>query len=235
MKNRELFAAFSGFLLAVLSVHAQGTFQNMDFESANLSPIAAGQVGGYVPVTNALPGWSAYLGDAETTQVLHNNLTTGTAAIDILGPDWDGPGIVVTNGPFAIIDGKYDVVLQPGVASGFVNVSIEQLGTIPADAQTLEFKTSGAAAFTVTFAGNSLAPVVIGYGANYTLYGANIAPYATETGQLDFTAIYDSSMDPLALDDIAFSATSVPEPSTLALFVMGGMALAARRWRTKRP
>jgi hypothetical protein len=33
------------------------------------------------------------------------------------------------------------------------------------------------------------------------------------------------------LDDITFSTTTVmPEPNTLALAVMGGLALIARRW-----
>jgi hypothetical protein len=50
-------------LLAVaLSVHGQGTFQNLDFESANLAPIAAGQLGVEVPIASALPGWSASFG-----------------------------------------------------------------------------------------------------------------------------------------------------------------------------
>jgi hypothetical protein len=33
------------------------------------------------------------------------------------------------------------------------------------------------------------------------------------------------------LDDIAFSTSAIPEPGTLSLIVMRGLALAARRWR----
>jgi hypothetical protein len=45
----------------------------------------------------------------------------------------------------------------------------------------------------------------------------------------------DEYYDPyLELDDITFSTTAVvPEPSVLALMVMGGLAFGARRWRAK--
>ncbi|MEI2723190.1 MAG: hypothetical protein V9H26_06480 [Verrucomicrobiota bacterium] len=48
-------------LLVSLSVCAfgQGTFRNLDFESANVTGYSTGGV----PITNALPGWTGYIGD----------------------------------------------------------------------------------------------------------------------------------------------------------------------------
>ncbi len=51
--------AISVFAILAFSqpIHAQGTFQNLNFESANLSGYSPGN---HVPVSDALPGWSAY-------------------------------------------------------------------------------------------------------------------------------------------------------------------------------
>ena len=155
----KLIVGFVVALLAALSVEAQGTFQNLDFESANLSPIPSGQYGGEVPLASALPGWHASIGGISATQVLQNNFTLGAASIDILGPNWAsvGPGI---------IDGNYTVLLQAFyVTEG--NVSLWQNGTVPANAESLQFKAWSFypnGALSVSFAGNSLSPVVLSSG-----------------------------------------------------------------------
>ena len=233
MKSAIPFAAFSGFLLALLSAQAQGTFQDLNFEAATLAP-TIGLYGGEVPISSALPGWKASIGGVAVTQVLQNNYTLGAASIDIFGPNWNltEPGI---------IDGNYTVYLQ-AFNTGQGNVSLWQNGTIPANAESLQFSAwqhlSVNEAFSVSFAGNSLALVALGSGQSpsgqaYTVYGANIAPYAGETGQLDFTAYGGNGPDWLELDDITFSPNAVPEPNTLALILTGGLALAARRRRAK--
>jgi hypothetical protein len=62
------------------------------------------------------------------------------------------------------------------------------------------------------------------------VYGVNIAPYAGETGQLEFTEV-DSGSNPSALlDDISFSTSAVsPEPSPFILTGIGGLIFALRR------
>ncbi len=228
------FAAFSAVLLAVLSSQAQGPFENLNFESATLDPIPSGQYGGEVPIGAALPGWSASIGGVAVTQVLQNDYTLGAASIDIFGPNWNQtePGI---------IGGNYTVFLQ-AFNTGQGNVSIWQTGTVPANTESLQFSAwshfGGSASFSVSFAGDSLSPVVLSSGESpsgqpYTVYGVNIAPYAGQTGQLEFTSLAGGP-DWNEFDDITFSPTAVtPEPGTLALVVMGGLALAARRWRGK--
>jgi len=91
------------------------------------------------------------------------------------------------------------------------------------------------AQFTVSFDGVNLSPVTLGTGPNYSiLYGANIAPYAGQTGTLAFTAVVPSlSTSWIGLDDITFSAT--PEPSPLVLTGIGGVLFAIyRRFATER-
>ena len=53
------FLVFLAGLSSGLSAFAQGTFQNLDFASANIPPSTAN--GSFVPITDALPGWSGYL------------------------------------------------------------------------------------------------------------------------------------------------------------------------------
>jgi hypothetical protein len=237
MRTAIPFATLSGFLLTVLSANAQGTFQNLNFESATLSPIPAGQFGGSVSIFSALPHWTGYLGSVQQTQVLQNDYDLGSAAIDILGPSWSSPYP-------GIIDGNYTVMLQAGAGpGGLVDASIAQNGTVPAIAQSVQFSIAevlGGSGFSVFFAGNSLSPVLLysavaSSGQSYNVYGVDISAYAGQTGKLEFTSIANGRDSSLLLDDISFSTNvmAVPEPNTLALILMGGLALAARRWRAK--
>jgi len=193
----------------------------------------------YVPVSSALPGWTAYIDSVQQTQVQQNAYDTGLAVIDIFGPNYPAaepsPGIVP-----GVIDGNYSVLLQagaePGTSGVTTGVSIAQTGTVPDDDQWMQFRAWETywTGFTVSFDGNSLSPVVLGTGANYTLYGVNIAPYSGQTGQLEFTADFVTPGSSwLGLDDIAFAAT--PEPSPLVLTGIGGVLFALyRRFALKR-
>jgi hypothetical protein len=183
-----------------------------------------------------LPGWSGEIGDTAVTQVLENSFTLGSPSIDILGPGWN-------QAPY-IIDGSYSVLLQAGLSFGVTpaTASLWQDGTIPANAESIEFKAwdtsdNGVTPPTVTFAGKTLSLFVLSSttapsGYAYDVYGANIAPYAGQTGQLEFTAPLYYSIE---LDDISFSPTSViPEPSPVALAGIGGVLIAVYRRCVKR-
>jgi hypothetical protein len=222
-------------LVATPAGLAQGTFQNLNFESANLTAIPPGQSGGEVSLSAALPGWNASIGGTPVTQVLQNNLTLGNASIDILGPDWNSvnPGI---------IDGNYSVFLQSGgtpQGSGGVNTSLWQDGTIAANAASLQFKAWGdlpsTALFSVSFGGNNLVPITLSSGESpsgqvYTLYGINVSAYAGQTGQLEFTSDFNGAGPSwLLLDDISFSTQVVPEPRPLVLTGLGALLFALNR------
>ena len=211
------------------AVIAQGTFQNLDFESATLSPIPPGQFGGDVSMSSALPGWTGDLGGFQATQAFQNEVSLGAASIDILGPQWNqSPGI---------IDGSYSVYLQPG--DNGATASLAQSGTIPLGDKTLIFdawQPAFATPFSVSFAGDSLSLFVLSSGVSpsgqvYNVYGANVASFAGQTGQLEFT-VYPKSGNSLLLDDISFSPNAItvtPEPDALTLTGIGGFIFGIYR------
>jgi hypothetical protein len=208
---------------------AQGTFENLDFESANLPTIPQGQFGGLVPIGSAVPGWTAYLGTDEVATVLHNNLTLGDASIDILGPVWIAPN--------AIIEGQYTVVLQSGrgLAQANVDAALSQVGLIPADAASLIFKVAGVN-FAASLNGNILPMVLLESGPNYALWGSDISAFAGLPAELRIASLTTPARpsNSLYFDAIQFSMNPIPEPNVAALFLTGSAFWFAwmrrRRW-----
>jgi hypothetical protein len=240
MNTIHTFVISASLVFGALSAPAQSNFQNLNFEWADLSNPS----GPYneVPISDALPGWNGSIGGVPVTEVWADGDSAGEAAICVEGPGTNRGGI----GP---LDGYYSVYLfsggNPLGGSVGVNASITQAGTIPANANSLEFDAAvdqASATFSVSFDGNSISPVALysgigEFGQDYEVYGVNIATYAGQTGSLEFTAVFnDLGQSATEFDDITFSTTTVaPEPNTLALAVMGGLALAARCWPKKGP
>jgi hypothetical protein len=219
---------------------AQGTFQNLDFESANVSPSGPEPYGTFVPIGSALPGWTAYLGAGQLTQVGYNSPTIGTATISVMGPTWNSSDTGLYG--IGIIDGNYSVILQSGIVPGSTtvgeNASIAQNGTVPSTAESLEFEAVAVGPFSVSFVGNPLDPIALSSGQGedgqtYILYGANISAWAGQTGELEFTADYNVHDPYLVLDDITFSTQSVPEPGVISLLGIGGLAFAFCGWHRR--
>jgi hypothetical protein len=213
----------------------QGTFQNLDFEQA--APVSAGYP--YQPwevtAASALPFWSVSYGNVQQSAVAFNVLSVGSAQVDLYGPNnpVDDPGV---------IDGDYSVALQWGYGPGLVeeSVSLSQDGTIPANAESLQFKAwtfLGAAPLSVSFAGDNLSLFVLSSGVSlsgqpYNVYGANIASFANMSGQLEFTAPVGgvAGVGGIELDDISFSPQVViPEPNPLALAGIGSFLVTLYR------
>jgi hypothetical protein len=241
VKTTKLIALSVGAAFAALSPHASA-FQNLNFERAN--PVIDPN-GFYYPLdvtaASALPGWTAYVGDVQQTDVILNALSDGTATVDIFGPGWNSvhPGIIA---------GNYSVMLQSGLLNDGVtpeNASIAQFGTLPLAIQSLQFKAWSVfptANFSVSFAGNTLSPVVLSSGQSasgqdYNVYGVNLASYAGQYGQIEITALFNQGVDAgnMELDDISFSTTVVsPEPNIVALTAIGGLLFTARKWFARR-
>ena len=212
---------------------AQGTFQNLGFEQANVPPVPAGQSGGFVAASNGLPGWIAYYGINQATQILHNDFTTGSVNISILGP---------TNGPLSlpIIEGNYSAFIQAGIdnitGTSLISAAIAQTGVIPLGTESIEFKllpTTSYSGFAVTFAGQNISYGPISSTANYILFGGDVSSFAGQTNELRFTASPTAS-DPFSsyeLDSIVFSTSPIPEPGTWALLLCGAAVLGLYRWR----
>jgi hypothetical protein len=219
-----------------LTASAQGTFQNLDFEEANPVVDPGGQFYPYdVTATSAFPGWTVYLGNIQQTDVLQDLYTSGQASVDVFGPDYPAAGANGNLNP-GTIDGHYSTLLQAGNLPGsqaLVGASIVQTGTLPSDTQSIEFKAwqPFLTPFTVSFNGIPMAPVILGSGPNYTLYGANIPLSYGTTGPLEFTSDYsDTGESWLGLDDISFSDMAVtPEPNPLILTGIGGLIFAMRQ------
>ena len=90
-------------ILAAESPHAQGTFENLNFEQANIVPIVGNPFYPYaVTVANALPGWSVEYGAVQQTVILYNAPTLGDSAVTLYANGYPG-----TPGP--IIDGNYSI------------------------------------------------------------------------------------------------------------------------------
>ena len=202
-------------LLVSLSLCAfgQGTFRNLDFESASLPIVIPGQSGGVVPVAVSLPGWTTYIGSSQAGGVFHNDISIGAASISIIGPQWNYSDI---------LEGSYMVLLQPQYPTGSPVPAIAQTGTVPASAMSVRFY--GLAGFAVSFAGQTIPISQLDTTPNYNIYGGDISMFANQTGELRFTGGG-------YLDMIHFSAQAVPEPSMFGLFGFSALRLG---WQLRR-
>jgi hypothetical protein len=229
-------------VLALSSSEAQGTFQNLNFESAAVVASPVVEYPNFVPISTALPDWSAYLGTGQQTQVGYNGPANSTASITLIGPTLNSSDVSLYGG-VGVIDGNYSLDLQTGANPNnegtTENASIEQNGTVPSTANSLQFEAYETTPLSVSFNGSALVPVALASGVSpdgvpYTLYGATISAWAGQTGELEFTADFNGSGNFVVLDDISFSTQSVPEPSPLALTGLGALVFALyRRFVTK--
>lgn len=194
-------------LAGIGGAFAQG-FVNLDFESANLSGYGAGSV----PATNAIPGWTAYLGGTNLANINYNESHYGGNQVCLVGS---------TN-----FQGNYYILLQGSMNEA---ASIGQTGTIPTTAESLTWW--GTTLDSLTFNGQPLTYGAIGSGSGYTIYAANISAFAGETGQLLFSSIHFPLTPGDIIDNIQFSSSPVPEPSVLGLF---GVVSAALLWPQQR-
>jgi hypothetical protein len=218
-------------LALVKSARAQGTFENLDFESADVASYAPDSTD--VPVSDALPGWGAFYGNTQMTQVSYDDISFGGAEISVI----DSHAFA-----FAPLQGMYSAFLFGGVAnnSTLESVAISQTAVVPAGTQSLGFDAYVfGAPFVVTLGGQTINTSLLemfpksGTTPAYALYGGNIpASFAGLTAALTFTEPPATGVQPseLELDNIAFSPIAVtPEPGALALMGMGGLLFALYR------
>ena len=214
-------------LASSVVARAQGTFQNLDFEQANIVPIVGSPLYPYaVTVANALPYWSVFYGNVEQSQITFNDPSLGATAVTLY-----------TTG-YPVIEGNYSVLLQGGVtlsrgAETPAAASISQTGLIPAGTQSLLFETELGYELLDVYIGSQNVPLTaVRSGPNYTLYGTDISAWAGQTEQLTFSAPSSGVLNDWLLDDISFSA--VPEPGMVALSAMSGLLFGARKCFARR-
>jgi len=191
------------------SAHGQGTFQNLDFEAAQIIPILPVPFPqNLVATSNALPGWSA-----SEPIIPYNTISLGAAAISIHDQD----------DVYHVFEGKYSVLLQQSF-NGLVSPSLWQVGAIPEGSKSLRYL---GGVSSVTFDGHPLEFVSLGPSHGTYLLGADISEFAGQAGELRFSG--DGW-----LDLIGFSPEPIPEPSPAALHLLvGGFAFLRLRVRQK--
>src|SRR5437588_5355164 len=212
-----------------LSSYGQSTFENLDFEAAVLpSPVP-----GFMPTSNALPGWAAspYGMSGPVVQtgfVLYNCQELDASAVGVWGP----------GGSYEPLQGNYSVRLAGSTdGANHASASISQTGHLPQNAQSVGFLAKpvsnipgtfvGEPIFVVTFSAQAIPLVQIGSTAAYDIMSGDISGFAGQTGELVFTAAPNHVG---WLDNIQI----VPEPSSVSLF-SAGLLLVGWWCARKRP
>src|ERR1044071_309302 len=213
------FASFFLFLIAACIGRSQG-FVNLDFEAANVQDLPYPSTGENVHISDGVPGWNISP-TAGLDLMGHNAQPLGGAAVEILGPSWPSS---------QILQGNYTVALYASFMGPPEQASIFQTGEVPAGSGSILFYGTGG--FSLSFAGQNIPLAAVGNGPNYTIFGGDISAYAGQTGQLVFTGNSLLSL----LDNVTFSPSTIPEPSMLAEFAVGGLMIGCiAHGRTVRP
>jgi hypothetical protein len=197
---------------ATVSVRGQD-FVNLDFESAQVVFVSTNGTYQYIATANALPGWSAFNDTNQLSTIPYNPDGSGVWHVALVGSN------------STVLGGNFSAVFGAGA-------SISQTGLIPADTESLFFEAHAnplSGPLLVSLGGQNLSLVTISnafssYGLNYTVYGANVSAFAGQTEDLTF---FDQTGGPWTIDDVQFSPETIPEPSGLALLLVGGGVLAS--------
>jgi hypothetical protein len=201
----------------------QGTlaFRNLDFESAYVLGFGTGDL---IPISAALPGWSASQGSFQEKLVVYDTINLSGGGISILDQ---------YSQFFAPLQGSYSALLEGSDPNfGFIPATISQTGLIPNSTMSLLADMNwggslGDLAPVITIDGQPITMVPLQNFPKYTLYAGDISSFAGKSATLSFTAHY------LELDNISFSTAAVPEPGLAVLLVIGA-SLFGWRFQTKR-
>lgn len=223
---------FTATLLSLAEAGFAQGFVNLDFESAHFAIDPSGNFAPYsVYASNAISGWTAYLGGVPQIDVLSNDATLGSAMVSIQGtnlPEFE----TLTGFAEPALQGRWSILLQG--FSGNTNVltggtpvvaSIGQTGRIPLTANSVLFWgyfPFSNNTFSISFNGQDLTWLAVSNALNYAVYGADVSAFAGQTGQLLFSAGANTYAE---LDNIQFSSVPIPEPSVFAVTALGALFL----------
>ena len=202
-------------LLSAAGATGQGSFQNLDFESANIP--AGTQPGSDVAINAAFPGWiasySSYMGTAQATSVWYDNVSLGGAAISIIDThDVYGP-LPLQDNYSAYLFGGNNAIGYPG---GLTSSTISQTGLIPYGAVSIIMVVQAQNGFSVSLGGQT---IITAAGPTSGGFSADISAFAGQTAELSITAppvpFPGINPNPVLVDDIRF--VPVPEPNVITL------------------
>jgi hypothetical protein len=227
----RIFGLCFSLIASSLNARAQGTFQNLDFESTVLVPVP-GDIYGRVQFAPAFPGWSGMNGTDVETLALYNSMFLDSTGIGI-----HGQGSPQTFGPTRI-SGNYTAMIQSGrsLSSSLTPTiaSLSQTALVPANTASLQFKAIAYGPFEISLNDVPLSLTPVQANAGYTLYGVNIPTYAGMTAKLTITVLHRPSpaiISSLFVDDILFSTQPIPEPGVGTILVLGLVAVVSSRSR----
>lgn len=214
-------------LLSAIATEAQGTFQNLNFEQARVSPTPVNGSGGDVDPALAFPGWTeSVVWRGTNTYALftfYNNQAIDSPAIVLIGPAFPN------RMGLASLQGSYSVALQ---YSSFWNAFpvLSQTGLVPADAKSVSLLVPSGSVWwqwpRMALGGVDINLVPVAGGR----LAGDVSAFAGAIANLSFTpGSYFSYFD-----DIRFSNLPVPEPGVFGLSALGALVLGWRvrkRWR----
>jgi hypothetical protein len=226
MRNAILYW-WVGLLLPIYSAMGQGTFQNLNFEAAQVAGYSPGAA---IPIIAGLPGWAAGVeGTNKSVTVAYDTLSLGGALISI--------NDVNTGYGFAPIEGTFSAYLFSQGLSSPIATSISQTGLVPPGTMSLlaGMRVQGPAPI-VMLGGEAINMIPLASFPTYTLYAGDISAFGGMNETLSFTEPppVQGSLSGLVLDSIQFSAQPVPEPSELALAGIGALLVGWRVLRRRR-
>jgi hypothetical protein len=228
-------------LVAATAATAQGAFQNLNFEMADVSnPDSLSRV----PFSNAFPYWQASgvydvpPGPPSTLAHAYYNAT------DL---DQMTIGIYDSAGPAGHpVFGNYTAYIEADLGSirqGYITLT--QTGVIPSGAKSLRFDSTSysslagvSAQLSFNLNGTPVPSIPLDIEPTYVLWGADISVYAGSSAQIGFTVQaqypFPGTSDPhvfvgVGLDNISFSAVAVPEPRGLGLAACALLLAALRK------
>jgi hypothetical protein len=224
--NARNFIGIGMFFLALTQTGFGQGFINLDFEQATIAPTPAGEFGA-APADPALvfPGWTMGPGGTFGDNfALYNNLTLGSVAEVLIGPDY--PNAI----GYTPLQGSYSALLQFGPSPTLGTPALIQTGVVPPDARSISFLVSATQNDArVTLDGVNIPLITIGEGR----MAGDVSAFAGRQAQLEFsTTSYNGSW--LYFDDVVFSPTAVPEPRVFNLAILGVVALSLREARRRR-
>lgn len=192
-------------------------FVNLDFEQARIAPTPVGQYGDlFADPALAFPGWTmGPSGTAFRNYTLYNNLTIGSVAQVLVGPNY--PNAI----GYLPLQGSYSALLQFGPTPSYGTPALFQTGIVPSNARSITFLVSATHNDArITLDGVDIPLIAIGGSRR----AGDVTAFAGRQVQLMFsTTSYNGNW--LYFDDVVFSPVAVPEPSALSLAFFGLLLL----------
>jgi hypothetical protein len=206
------------FVLFLQTVSGQ-SFVNLNFERARLyvSSTPVNGWGDVIDPTLAFSGWTVGNSYGSYLATFYNDLSLGAPAIDLMGPNFPNAT------GYSPLQGSYSVLLQYfDIAAGPPTLS--QTGLVPVGTESINFLVgAGESDAVVTLNGVNIPLVPISGGR----LAGNISAFAGSVAQLTFSTTTGKGGlgDWFYFDDVQFSTSPIPEPTSFVLFGLGVLVL----------